>query len=209
MDVVRLRVHPGVRAHRDDRRDHPTRPRPITIRSAGPSCCVRAEAVPVGRGPHRRHGDRRRRARRRGRRALDPFAAEHARLLGQRRRDAREAIDDDGWFKTGDAGYRDADGFLFLHDRVKDMIVSGGENIYPAEVENVLDKPPGCRRRRGDRRARRQVGRGGEGSRRRRDGSRRRRSGADHLRPASTSPATSCRSRSTSPTLPRNPSGSC
>jgi long-chain acyl-CoA synthetase len=52
------------------------------------------------------------------------------------------AIDDDGWFRTGDAGYRDADGFLYLHDRVKDMIVSGGENIYPAEIENVLAKHP-------------------------------------------------------------------
>ena len=52
------------------------------------------------------------------------------------------AITDDGWFRTGDAGYRDAEGFLFLHDRVKDMIVSGGENIYPAEVENVLAKHP-------------------------------------------------------------------
>ncbi|HEX2561435.1 long-chain-fatty-acid--CoA ligase [Phenylobacterium sp.] len=53
-----------------------------------------------------------------------------------------EAIDADGWFKTGDAGYRDADGFVFLHDRVKDMIVSGGENVYPAEVENALFSHP-------------------------------------------------------------------
>jgi acyl-CoA synthetase (AMP-forming)/AMP-acid ligase II len=44
----------------------------------------------------------------------------------------------DGWFYTGDAGYFDADGFLYIHDRVKDMIVSGGENIYPAEVENAV-----------------------------------------------------------------------
>jgi fatty-acyl-CoA synthase len=44
----------------------------------------------------------------------------------------------DGWFRTGDAGYMDADGFLYIHDRVKDMIISGGENIYPAEVENAL-----------------------------------------------------------------------
>ncbi len=44
----------------------------------------------------------------------------------------------DGWFHTGDAGYFDAEGFLYIHDRVKDMIVSGGENVYPAEVENAL-----------------------------------------------------------------------
>ncbi|MEV5573507.1 long-chain-fatty-acid--CoA ligase [Spirillospora sp. NPDC052269] len=44
----------------------------------------------------------------------------------------------DGFFRTGDAGYLDEDGYLFIHDRVKDMIISGGENIYPAEVENVL-----------------------------------------------------------------------
>lgn len=48
----------------------------------------------------------------------------------------------DGWLKTGDAGYVDADGFLYLHDRLKDMIVSGGENVYPAEVENVLMTHP-------------------------------------------------------------------
>lgn len=49
-----------------------------------------------------------------------------------------KTIDVDGWLKTGDAGYVDDDGFLFLTDRVKDMIVSGGENVYPAEVENAL-----------------------------------------------------------------------
>lgn len=43
-----------------------------------------------------------------------------------------------GFFHTGDAGYFDEDGFLFIHDRVKDMIVSGGENVYPAEVENAI-----------------------------------------------------------------------
>ena len=48
----------------------------------------------------------------------------------------------DGWFKTGDAGYIDAGGYVFLTDRIKDMIVSGGENIYPAEVENVLAGHP-------------------------------------------------------------------
>jgi len=43
-----------------------------------------------------------------------------------------------GWMHTGDAGYLDADGYLFLVDRVKDMIISGGENVYSAAVENVL-----------------------------------------------------------------------
>ncbi len=54
-----------------------------------------------------------------------------------------KAITADGWFKSGDAGYLDADGYLYIHDRVKDMIVSGGENVYPAEVENVLMGHPG------------------------------------------------------------------
>ncbi len=48
----------------------------------------------------------------------------------------------DGWLRTGDAGYLDEEGFLFLTDRVKDMIVSGGENVYPAEVENALASHP-------------------------------------------------------------------
>ncbi|MDY6998320.1 MAG: long-chain-fatty-acid--CoA ligase [Actinomycetota bacterium] len=49
----------------------------------------------------------------------------------------------DGWLRTGDAGYLGQDGYLYLHDRIKDMIVSGGENVYPAEVENVLMTHPG------------------------------------------------------------------
>lgn len=54
-----------------------------------------------------------------------------------------ESITSDGWFKTGDAGYKDADGYIYIHDRVKDMIVSGGENVYPAEVESALMSHPG------------------------------------------------------------------
>lgn len=49
----------------------------------------------------------------------------------------------DGWFHTGDAGYFDADGYLYIHDRLKDMIVSGAENVYPAEVERALQGFPG------------------------------------------------------------------
>jgi long-chain acyl-CoA synthetase len=47
-------------------------------------------------------------------------------------------IQKDGWVRSGDAGYLDEDGYLFICDRVKDMIVSGGENIYPAEIESAL-----------------------------------------------------------------------
>jgi len=49
-----------------------------------------------------------------------------------------EAFTDDGWFRSGDLGYLDADGYLYIADRLKDMIISGGENIYPAEVENLI-----------------------------------------------------------------------
>jgi len=51
----------------------------------------------------------------------------------------------DGWLKTGDMGYLDEDGCLFLADRAKDMVIRGGENIYPAEVENALLKRPEIR----------------------------------------------------------------
>lgn len=49
-----------------------------------------------------------------------------------------ETIDAEGWLRTGDAGYLDEDGYLYIHDRVKDMIISGAENIYPAEVESAI-----------------------------------------------------------------------
>src|SRR5882672_1904274 len=53
----------------------------------------------------------------------------------------REALRD-GWYRTGDLGIRDADGYFWVHDRKKNLIISGGENIYPAEVERVLLEHP-------------------------------------------------------------------
>ncbi|GAA2771158.1 long-chain-fatty-acid--CoA ligase [Mycolicibacterium pallens] len=52
------------------------------------------------------------------------------------------AITEDGWFRTGDIGRVDEDGFVFVEDRLKDMIISGGENIYSVEVERVLTDHP-------------------------------------------------------------------
>jgi fatty-acyl-CoA synthase len=53
----------------------------------------------------------------------------------------REALHD-GWYRSGDLGRRDADGYFWVHDRKKNLIISGGENIYPAEVERVLLEHP-------------------------------------------------------------------
>ena len=67
----------------------------------------------------------------------------------------REPLGDDvvrdGFYRTGDVGHVDEDGFLFITDRIKDMIVAGGVNIYPAEIEKALVGSPCCRRRRGHR----------------------------------------------------------
>ena len=53
-----------------------------------------------------------------------------------------QAFDADGWYRSGDVAYCDADGFYFICDRVKDMVISGGENVYPGEVESVLYEHP-------------------------------------------------------------------
>lgn len=67
-----------------------------------------------------------------------------ANMKGYWRKDDATAatVDSDGWLRTGDAGYIDADGYIFIQDRIKDMIISGGENIYPAEVENAVHGHP-------------------------------------------------------------------
>lgn len=66
-----------------------------------------------------------------------------ARMLGYWKQPEQTAqVVQDGWYKTGDAGRVDADGFLYIVDRIKDMIVTGGENVYPVEVENALHEHP-------------------------------------------------------------------
>ncbi len=64
-------------------------------------------------------------------------------MLGYHNRaDATASAIQQGWYYSGDAGYLDEDGYLYIFDRVKDMIVSGAENIYPAEVESALHEHP-------------------------------------------------------------------
>ncbi len=58
------------------------------------------------------------------------------------RPDETEAVLQDGWLKTGDVGYMDEDGFFYIVDRKKDMIIAGGYNIYPREIEEVLYEHP-------------------------------------------------------------------
>lgn len=59
-----------------------------------------------------------------------------------RRPDADTESFVDGWFKTGDIGCMDEDGYIYIEDRIKDMYISGGENVYPAEVENLIYQMP-------------------------------------------------------------------
>ena len=56
--------------------------------------------------------------------------------------DTAAALDEDGWYRTGDAAYVDEDGYLYVVDRLKDMIISGGENVYSTEVENAIHQHP-------------------------------------------------------------------
>ncbi len=66
-----------------------------------------------------------------------------ANMLGYwKREDATRAMLVDGWIHTGDAGYVDEDGFVYICDRIKEMIIYAGENVFPAEVESVLGQHP-------------------------------------------------------------------
>ena len=74
-----------------------------------------------------------------------------------------EAVDADGWMHTGDLGVMDDSGYLNIVGRIKDMVIRGGENLYPAEIEEVLFQHPAVASRPGHRRARRAHGRGAHG----------------------------------------------
>ena len=98
------------------------------------------------------------------------------------RPEATEEAIRDGWFHTGDLGKVDEDGYFFIVDRKKDMIIRGGYNVYPREIEEVLYEHPAVREAAvvGD--ARRRVGRGGRRRGRAQGGRGARRRGAARLR---------------------------
>ena len=81
-------------------------------------------------------------ARRRGRRGARAGARTSWPATGDDPERTAEVLVD-GWYHTGDAGSLDDEGFLYIRDRYKDMIISGGENVYPAEVESALLELPG------------------------------------------------------------------
>ena len=72
----------------------------------------------------------------------------------------------DGWLHTGDLGYEDEDGYLFIVDRLKDLVIRGGYNVYPREIEEVLYAHPDISEAAVDRPSRRPAGRGGRRGRR-------------------------------------------
>ena len=101
----------------------------------------------------------------------------------------------DGWLRTGDIAVVDDDGFLFLVDRVKDLIIVSGFNVFPAEVEEVLLEHPAVDAARRRRRAPPALRRGGEGLRRACAGRVGRGGRRDRRSAPTASPATSARRR--------------
>ena len=161
-----MRLRPGLRSDRDDRCHHlpdarGSRPR----RPAFETAALGRAALRPCRAADRRHRVRRRSCPSARSAKCGPVRTRTCSATGTSPTRSTSVLSEDGWFRTGDAGWLDAEGYLFLHDRIKDMIVTGGENVYPAEVENALTGPSGRGRCRRHRRARRQVGRDGQGHR--------------------------------------------
>ena len=75
-----------------------------------------------------------------------PRPQRHEGLLQPARGDRRD--DQEGWIRTGDLATQDEEGYYYIVDRYKDMIIRGGYNVYPRELEEVLMTPPGCVRSR-------------------------------------------------------------
>ena len=81
----------------------------------------------------------------------------------QRPEETAKVIDADGWLHTGDMARMDENGFFYIVDRKKDMILVSGFNVYPNEVEDVIAMMPGVLEVRGGRRPGREIRRGGQG----------------------------------------------
>jgi fatty-acyl-CoA synthase len=128
-------LSPGLRADRGGRQ---------LLQRDGRGCGAQArlggQADLSQRDAHRRPGDRTRCGRRRDRRTADQ--GPHVTSGYWRKPEATAAALRAGWFHTGDMAHRDADGFYFIDGRYKDMIKSGGENVYAAEVEAVFRQHP-------------------------------------------------------------------
>ena len=148
-----------LRADRDQLDDLRAR-RPTTTARPSPATtrpCAAGSARSAGRtAPSRCRSATRRQRGRAGRVRRDLGAWRPG--VGRVRRQGRRATD--GWFPTNDGGWIDEGGYLFVKGRLDDVIVRGGENISPGEIEDVLRTYPGRRRRRRRRRAVAGVGRG-------------------------------------------------
>ena len=133
---------------------------PGTVGKAWPNSEIRifdddGKAAAAGRAGHRLHAARR-----------EPRKFEYKDDAEKTRKNRLTTDDGKVFFTVGDVGYLNEEGFLFLCDRKIDMIISGGANIYPAEIENVLLIAPEGRRRRRLRHPPRRLGRGDQGRRR-------------------------------------------
>ena len=177
------------------------------VMALSPVVTEKMEAGSVGRPvlAHRRAPHRRRRARRAGRRRGRGLDQGPSVTPGYWGKDNAQFFTD-GWFRTGDVARRDDEGYYYLVDRVKDMYKSGGENVYPAEVETPPARAPGDRRSRRRWRPRRALGRGRAGRRRCRPPAPRSPSTRWRRRSATVWRATS--SRSTSASWTRSPATS-